>query len=73
MDEANANVTKMLPAILDVIMIGVILRVIDTLKLFDLVYVTTRGARAMRPSLSPVLPTGRTSDFSKSDTARPLR
>lgn len=32
-----------LPAIRDVIMIGVILRVIDNLKLFDLVYVTTRG------------------------------
>ena len=32
-----------LPAIRDVIIIGVILRVIDNLKLFDLVYVTTRG------------------------------
>ncbi|MCP4382436.1 MAG: sugar ABC transporter permease, partial [Hyphomicrobiales bacterium] len=32
-----------LPAIRDVILIGVILRVIDNLKLFDLVYVTTRG------------------------------
>ena len=32
-----------LPAIRDVIVIGVILRVIDNLKLFDLVYVTTRG------------------------------
>lgn len=32
-----------LPAIRDVIMIGVILRVIDNLKLFDIVYVTTRG------------------------------
>lgn len=32
-----------LPAIKDVILIGVILRVIDNLKLFDLVYVTTRG------------------------------
>ncbi len=32
-----------LPAIKDVILIGIILRVIDNLKLFDLVYVTTRG------------------------------
>jgi len=32
-----------LPAIRDVILIGVILRVIDNLKMFDLVYVTTRG------------------------------
>ncbi|WP_428649663.1 carbohydrate ABC transporter permease [Roseibium sp.] len=32
-----------LPAIRDVILVGVILRVIDNLKLFDLVYVTTRG------------------------------
>jgi multiple sugar transport system permease protein len=32
-----------LPAIRDVILIGIILRVIDNLKLFDLVYVTTRG------------------------------
>ncbi len=32
-----------LPAIRDVILIGVILRVIDNLKLFDIVYVTTRG------------------------------
>lgn len=32
-----------LPAIRDVILIGLILRVIDNLKLFDLVYVTTRG------------------------------
>lgn len=32
-----------LPAIRDVILIGVILRVIDNFKLFDLVYVTTRG------------------------------
>ncbi|MEP1207828.1 MAG: sugar ABC transporter permease [Rhizobiaceae bacterium] len=32
-----------IPAIRDVILIGVILRVIDNLKLFDLVYVTTRG------------------------------
>ncbi|MCR9148886.1 MAG: sugar ABC transporter permease [Rhodobacteraceae bacterium] len=32
-----------LPAIRDVIIIGLILRVIDNLKLFDLVYVTTRG------------------------------
>jgi len=32
-----------LPAIRDVMLIGVILRVIDNLKLFDLVYVTTRG------------------------------
>lgn len=32
-----------IPAIRDVIVIGVILRVIDNLKLFDLVYVTTRG------------------------------
>lgn len=32
-----------LPAIKDVIMIGLILRVIDNLKLFDIVYVTTRG------------------------------
>ena len=32
-----------LPAIKDVILIGIILRVIDNLKLFDLVYITTRG------------------------------
>lgn len=32
-----------LPAIRDVLLIGIILRVIDNLKLFDLVYVTTRG------------------------------
>lgn len=32
-----------LPAIRDVILIGIILRVIDNLKLFDIVYVTTRG------------------------------
>jgi multiple sugar transport system permease protein len=32
-----------LPAIRDVIIIGIILRIIDNLKLFDLVYVTTRG------------------------------
>lgn len=32
-----------LPAIRDVILIGVILRVIDNLKLFDIVYVTTQG------------------------------
>ena len=32
-----------LPAIKDVILIGLILRVIDNLKLFDIVYVTTRG------------------------------
>ncbi|WP_421723873.1 carbohydrate ABC transporter permease [Bauldia sp.] len=32
-----------LPAIRNVILVGVILRVIDNLKLFDLVYVTTRG------------------------------
>jgi multiple sugar transport system permease protein len=32
-----------LPAIRDVILVGVILRVIDNLKLFDLIYVTTRG------------------------------
>ncbi len=32
-----------LPAIRDVILIGLILRVIDNLKLFDIVYVTTRG------------------------------
>jgi len=32
-----------LPAIRDVILIGVILRVIDNLKLFDIVYITTRG------------------------------
>jgi multiple sugar transport system permease protein len=32
-----------LPAIKDVILIGLILRVIDNLKLFDLVYITTRG------------------------------
>ena len=32
-----------LPAIKDVILIGIILRVIDNLKLFDLVYITTSG------------------------------
>lgn len=32
-----------LPAVRDVILIGVILRTIDNLKLFDIVYVTTRG------------------------------
>ena len=32
-----------LPAIRDVILIGLILRVIDNLKLFDIVYITTRG------------------------------
>lgn len=32
-----------LPAIRDIIIIGVILRVIENLKLFDLVYITTRG------------------------------
>lgn len=32
-----------LPAIKDVILIGIILRVIDNLKLFDLVYITTQG------------------------------
>jgi multiple sugar transport system permease protein len=32
-----------LPAIRNVILIGLILRVIDNLKLFDIVYVTTRG------------------------------
>ena len=32
-----------LPAIKDVILIGIILCVIDNLKLFDLVYITTRG------------------------------
>ena len=32
-----------LPAIKDVSLIGIILRVIDNLKLFDLVYITTRG------------------------------
>lgn len=32
-----------LPAIRDVILIGIILRVIDNLKLFDIVYITTRG------------------------------
>lgn len=35
-----------LPAIRNVILVGVILRVIDNLKLFDLVYVTTRGGPA---------------------------
>jgi multiple sugar transport system permease protein len=40
-----------LPAIRDVILIGVILRVIDNLKLFDLVYITTRGGPGDRTEL----------------------
>lgn len=32
-----------LPAVRDIVLIGVILRMIDNLKLFDIVYVTTRG------------------------------
>ncbi|MEO1641392.1 MAG: hypothetical protein AAFU41_19330, partial [Pseudomonadota bacterium] len=35
----------------DVILIGIILRVIDNLKLFDLVYITTRGGPGDRTEL----------------------